>query len=148
MTTTFEDEARAALAAKADAERQLAAAVNCPPWRHAAFGGLMATLVAAPTVPLPARFVLLAAMFVAMFLIVRSDRKRMGMFVNGYRRGKTLFVSFAMLAIDLGLYSFNVHRGLNGGSIGLMLAVAALAFAVSVVGSIIWQRVFVRELGA
>lgn len=148
MTTTFEDEARAALAAKGDAERQLAAAANCPPWRHAAFAAIMAVIVTSPAVPLPARLLLIVGTLLAMAVIVRSDRKRMGMFVNGYRRGKTLFVSFAMLAIDLSLYAYNVWTSEEGGSTGIILAVGTLAFVVSAIGSIIWQRVFARELGA
>ena len=148
MTGAFEYEARAALAAKGDAERQLAAAATCPPWRHALFGAVMATLVALPVVALPYRFVGLALVFVAIILIVRADRRRMGMFVNGYRRGKTLFVALPLAAIDVGLYLASVHQSENGGTAAVSLALAAVAFLVSVIGSIVWQRVFVAELGA
>lgn len=43
---TNADEARDALAAMTAAKRQLADIAQCPPWRHAAFAGLEATLVA------------------------------------------------------------------------------------------------------
>lgn len=148
MTNIFEEEARAALAAKGEAERQLAAAATCPPWRHVAFGAVMAALVAMPVLPLPYRFAMLALVFAAILMIVQSDRRRMGMFVNGYRRGKTLLVALPLVAVEVGLYLYSVRHSEAGGGAAISLALAAVAFVSSVAGSILWQRVFVRELGA
>ena len=49
-------EAHAALAAKQAAERSIAQLSLCPPWRHAAFAGIMAALVVSPALPLQWRF--------------------------------------------------------------------------------------------
>jgi hypothetical protein len=144
---TLQEEARAALDAKGNAERQLAKAADCPPWRHALFGLVMASLIATPALPLPLRLVALAAIFVGIGLIVISDRRRMGMFVNGYRRGKTLVVSIALLVFDLVLYALSVRAEVDGDT-NLPLMFAGVAFGVNVIGSIVWQRIFVRELGA
>jgi hypothetical protein len=144
---TLQEEARAALDAKGSAEQNLARAAVCPPWRHAVFGLMMGSLVATPTLPLPLRLVALVLILIGIGLIVRSDRRRMGMFVNGYRRGKTLIVSLAMLAIVLTLYMFSVRAGTAGDQVTPLL-LAAAAFVVSVTGSVIWQRIFVAELGA
>ena len=146
MTTT--EEALAALNAKKSAERQLAVASVCPPWRHAVFGFMMGSLVTTPAFPLPVRFVMLALFFVALVLIVRSDRKRMGVFINGYRRGHTRVVAFAMLAIILCLYALSVHRALALGDRITPFLLGVLAAVIGTIGSVIWQRVFVRELGA
>lgn len=146
MTTT--EEALAALNAKKSAERQLAVASVCPPWRHAMFGFMMGSLVTTPAFPLPVRFVVLALFFVALVLIVRSDRKRMGVFINGYRRGRTRVVAFAMLAIILCLYALSVHRALALGDRITPVLLGVLAAVIGTIGSVIWQRVFVRELGA
>lgn len=145
--TTYEEDARAALAAKGEAERRLAQASDCPPWRHAAFALVMAALVASPAVALPLRMAILVGVFVAIVLIVQSDRRRTGMFVSGYRRGRTLLVTLPLLAIDLGLYLFSVRAGLDGDEATVLL-LAGAAFLVSLVGSVVWQRVFMRELGA
>ena len=144
---TLMEEARAALDAKGAAERRLAAAADCPPWRHALFGLVMGALVATPTLALPLRLVALALILFGIAGIVAWDRRRMGMFVNGYRRGKTLIVSFALLAIVLALYLFSARAGLAGDRLTPLL-LGVVAFIISVVGSVIWQRVFVRELGA
>jgi hypothetical protein len=148
MKMTLQEEARVALAAKGSAERDLAKAAHCPPWRHAVFGVVMAGVVMTPAVPLPWRFVALALILVGIGLIVASDRRRMGMFVNGYRRGKTRIIALATLAVELGLYWFATYRALTFGDHVTPLVLAALGVGLGWIGSIIWQRVFVAELGA
>jgi hypothetical protein len=148
MMKTMEDEARAALAAKGAAEQNLAQLSLCPPWRHAAFAAVMAALVVTPVFPLPLRFGVLALVFVAIALIVQSDRRRLGVFINGYRRGKTRLVTFPMLAVILALDFASFHFGVTRHQPAISVALAAAAFAFAWVGSVLWQRVFVRELGA
>lgn len=146
--TTIEQQAEQALAAKDDIERQLAKAATCPPWRHLVFAGMMAALVATPVLELPFRMAALALIFVCIGLVVQSDRKRLGMFINGYRRGRTRLVTFPMLVIDLLLYAASVYFAEQTGKETMSLLLAVAAFLVSLVGSILWQRVFARELGA
>ena len=148
MMTTFEEQARLALMAKGAAEQDLARLATCPPWRHAVFAGMMAALVATPAVPLALRFVLLALIFAAIALVVQSDRRRLGVFVNGYRRGKTRLVALPMLALILLLYAASCYFALDRGQPMISLALAAASFVIGYIGSMIWQRVFVRELGA
>jgi hypothetical protein len=146
--TDFERDARAALDAKNDTQRQLAAAATCPAWRHALFGLLMGALIAAPAFALPLRYAIFAAILVAVVFIARADRKRMGMFINGYRRGKTRIVALAILAIELGLYSFATYRALEFNDHATPFVLAALGVVLGWIGSTIWQRVFVSELAA
>jgi hypothetical protein len=147
MTVVME-EARLALQAKGAAEQNLAKLAVCPPWRHAAFAGVMAMLVATPAFPLSVRFGLLAMIFAAIALIVRSDRRRLGVFINGYRRGKTRLVTFPMLVVILGLYFASFYFGDTRQQPAISLALAVVSFGIGYVGSMLWQRVFVRELGA
>ncbi len=141
-------EALTALDAKRQAEAQLARAATCPPWRHAVFGLLMGGLVAAPAVPLPARFAVLIAILAAVPIIIHSDRKRMGMFINGYRRGKTRLVAFGILAVELGLYGVGLYLGDTMHDRLIPLLLGLVGFVIGVAGSKLWQRVFVSELGA
>lgn len=142
------DDAVAALEAKRSAERQLASAATCPPWRHAAFGALWGGITLTPALPSVWRFVVLAFVLVAMGLIVRSDRKRLGVFINGYRRGKTRLVIVPLLLIWIAIYFVSCNAGLIHHDRVTPCWMALAAFLVGTVGSIIWQRVFVRELGA
>ena len=141
-------EAASALDAKRHAELQMAKAATCPPWRHALFGLLMGALVASPAFDTVPRVAILVLILACIPLIIHSDRKRMGMFINGYRRGKTRLVIFPLLLIELSLYSLSVVRALDHHDHTTPLLLAVVAVAVGIAGSLIWQRVFVREMGA
>lgn len=141
-------EAASALDAKRAAEVQMARAANCPPWRHAVFGLLMGALVASPAFDTVPRFAILVLILCCIPVIIHSDRKRTGMFINGYRRGKTRVVVFAILAVELSIYAYSAYRGmeLHDHLTPLLLGVAGVAIGIG--GSLLWQRVFVREMGA
>jgi hypothetical protein len=141
-------DALSALDAKRQAEAQMARAATCPPWRHAVFGLLMGALVAAPAVVLPWRFAVLGAILLAIPVIIQSDRKRMGMFINGYRRGKTRIVAFAILAVELSLYFVSMVRSEQYHDRITPLLLGVLGVAIGIAGSKLWQRVFVSEMGA
>lgn len=141
-------DARSALEAKQYAEAQMARAATCPPWRHALFGFMMGGLVATPAFSLPVRFGMLAVLLALIPIIIHSDRKRMGMFINGYRRGKTRIVAVGILIVELSLYAVSVIRGLDHQDHVTPLVLGAFAVIIGVIGSKLWQRVFVREMGA
>ena len=126
----------------------MARAATCPPWRHALFGLLMGGLVASPAFEMTTRMTILVVILCCIPVIIHSDRKRMGMFINGYRRGKTRIVAFGVLAMVLGLYAVSVVRGLDHHDHIAPLLLGAVALVVAILGSILWQRVFVREMGA
>lgn len=140
------EEALLALAAKGKVEQNLANLALCPPLRHAAFAATMAALVAVPIFPLHMRFIALAVIFASIFLIVRWDKRRLGVFINGYRRGKTRMVTFPMLALILGLDFGSYYVSFLPGKSVLILALAATAFLIGYLGSTLWQRVFISEL--
>ncbi len=142
------EEALLALAAKDKVEQNLANLPLCPPIRHAAFAATVAALVAVPILPLHLRFVGLALIFLSIFLIVRWDKRRLGVFINGYRRGKTRRITFPMLALILCLYLGSYYVSLTQRQPVIILGLAAVAFLIGYLGSTLWQRVFVSELNA
>lgn len=144
----MQDDARAALAAKGAAEGDLARLALCPHWRHAAFGGVEAALVASPAFVLPLRYAILVGVLIAVMLIVQSDKRRLGVFISGYRRGKTRLVTFPMLAALTIIYGASCYFGIVRDNPSMSLALAALTFVAGWACSVLWQRVFVRELGA
>ena len=141
-------EALSALSAKRDAEAQMARAATWPPWRHAAFGLLMGGLVASPAFGLAARTGILVLILACIPVIIHFDRKRMGMFINGYRRGKTRVVAIGILIVELALYVVSVVRGLGMGDHTTPLLLGVAGMLIGTIGSMLWQRVFVREMGA
>lgn len=141
------DEANATLASINASKRRLAAAADCPPQRHLAFALVMGTLVALPGFPIRMIFVLEGVLFVCIFLIFLWDRRRTGLFINGYRGGRTRPLTFAMLGVLLGLVALSAvlkSMGLDWAP----FAIGGLGTVVSYAFSVQWQRIFRRELGA
>jgi len=129
-------------------EAQMARAANCPPWRHAMFGLMMGGLVASPAFDMPIRLSILVIVLALIPLIIHSDRKRMGMFINGYRRGKTRVVAIGVVIVELSLYAVSVVRHLDHNDHIAPLMLGAAGVLIGTLGSLLWQRVFVREMGA
>jgi hypothetical protein len=141
-------EARSALDAKQYAEAQMAKAATCPPWRHALFGLMMGGLVASPAFETKVRFAILLLLLCLIPLIIHSDRKRMGMFINGYRRGKTRIVAIGVLIVELSLYAIALGRGLDHHDQVTPLLLGVAGVVIGTLGSMLWQHVFVREMNA
>lgn len=139
-------EAQAALAAMNEARAHVALVAECPPWRHAAFGAVMAAPVMALGVGQPIQSVLFAGSMIGVLLIARDDRRRTGMFVNGYRKGRTRVVSFGLLAVFLVMIAGEVWLRESGAALAYRIALAALSFVVAVWFSVVWSRIFKREM--
>lgn len=139
-------EAADALAAIRTSRSQLLAACDTPPSRHLAFAGLMGTLVACPAVPLPWRFGVLVAILIGVALVIRWDRRRTGMFVNGYRAGRTRKVTFGLLAFCMPLYGVSVWLADGRHMVLPSLGLGLIATAGAYFGSRAWCRVFEREM--
>ena len=141
-----QDEAQAALAAMQLTKDRLAENQHCPPWRHAAFGIFMAAINVTFAVPAQYRALLIIAWVVAGFALVISDRRRSGTFVNGYRRGRTLSVTLALLGMVMALLFAQIHAVRSGLSWQTSAGIAVLTFLLATLASVIWQRVYVAEL--
>lgn len=142
-------EAAAALAGVSGAEHRLAEQIGpCPPWRHAAFGFVMALLVGGASLPFPKQAASLVLGMALVALIAQYDRRRYGVFINGYRRGTTLPLTLALLGGVLVLMFAAVHAREAGLSAWTKTGIAGLTFLYAVAGSVVWQRVFLAELRA
>ena len=138
--------AHEALASARAAQAKLAAKVDCPPQFHAAFGALMGTLVLAQAFPPAATIAIEVACMGGAGLMYVVGRRRLGFFVNGYRKGKTRPIIFGMLAVyvvTLGLAGWlKMERHLIWPAVvgGLFM------FGVGVAASVAWQRTYKAEL--
>ncbi|MGH6651855.1 MAG: hypothetical protein ACREB7_12070 [Sphingopyxis sp.] len=140
-------EARAALDSMAEAQRELArSGPKYPLWRHAAFAAVMATLVLGQGFDLPVQLPLLVAPLAAIAWLVADDRKRYGVFVNGYRKGRTLPVTLLLLALMLGAMGGELYARFNHLDLGVKLGIAGFAFVVALAMSLWWTRLYDREL--
>jgi len=139
-------EARAALDAAGDARLRLAALGQCPPWRHAAFGAVMGTLITGIGLPLAWQVATFIGSMAAVVWIKRWDERRYGVFINGYRRGATLPFTLALLAVMLALMVVQIGLRREGAVPGTAFAIGFAAFLIGTGASVIWSRIFRREM--
>ena len=144
--TISPEEASATLASINDSTRRLAAVADCPPQRHLAFALLMGTLISLPGFPITVVFALEALIFVGMVLIIRWDKRRTGMFINGYRRGRTRPLVALLLGTMIALVIAGIRLKIAGFE-WAPFAMGAVGAGVAYAFSVQWQKIFLRELG-
>ena len=83
------------------------------------------------------------AVGLAIFL---NDRRRYGVFINGYRRGATLPLTLALGGGMIVLLVASIHARDAGLSPWTKAGIAGLTFAFATAVSVVWQRVYLREL--
>lgn len=143
---TLETDPAAALAAMRESRERLAAAVDCPPARHLAFAGLMGALVACQAAPPMFVLIIEALLFICLFLIIAWDKRRTGMFINGYRAGKTIYLTLSLLAFALVTLGLTVWLKEARGLFWAPLAGGAVVAVVAYYASALWTRIYLREL--
>lgn len=146
--TMQEQEASEGLAAiKASRERLLAQARWS--WgRHAAFGGIMAALVGAQALPTLGQLVVTALVLLAIAAVVQSDRARKGVWINGWRSGRTRPYTLAMALLSVGAILVGAWLNRSYGLWQAPLALCAAIFLMGTLGSKQWERIYRRELEA
>jgi hypothetical protein len=139
-------EARAALDSATAARAQIAALGLCPPWRHAAFGAIMGLLVGGAGFPAPIQVGCTVVALFGIAFVASYDRRRYGVFINGYRKGATRPLTFALAAVIIALFAIQISLRDRGASSLAHLAIGLVAFGVATWVSVFWSRVFRREM--
>ncbi len=144
--TPSPEQARAALASVGDTRNEVAKLGDCPPWRHAAFGGVMGLLVTGAGLPIAWQVATITIAMAAIVWIKKSDERRYGVFINGYRRGATLPFTILLLLAMLGLVALQISLRGDDVSLAVPLAIGFAAFLAGTGASVIWSRIFRREM--
>lgn len=140
------NDSKAALAALDATNDRLANHMTWPMWRHMAGGMLMTVIIAAAALP-PAFAA--AAMITAMVLaivIVRDDKKRYGMFVSGYQRGRTGWIVAAIIVLALTALIVLLTQVRSGAWDPVFWVTLAVMFAGTSVLSLVWERVYRKDI--
>ncbi|WP_417495673.1 hypothetical protein [Maricaulis sp.] len=141
-----DDAARAIDAAK-QASATSAGKVVAPIWFDLALSSIIAGMVLVLALPIP--FLNLAQLFLfgALGLTVWLYRRRYGVWVSGWRAGKTRLIALSLFVLYLGilgvsLYSFHVLH-----LFWPMLVGAGVMFILAMIGSRIWMATYRAETG-
>lgn len=141
------EEARAAMADIRATEQRLSRRMQWPFWRHLAVGLAMGVLMIGQTLDSGVSiFVSFSVLLFALYL-KNHDKKRDGMFVSGWAPGRTLWVSFALLALAVAACLY-VNLGMaepQREQPEFWVLLGAIVVATTAL-SYVWQLVYVREL--
>ena len=146
MITT--EEARASIEDVRSVRRDLADRADCPPaWRItvSVVSGAMVAVQAAPGLIAMTLSACFLVVIVAMALIAR---KRMGFFLNGYRKGNTRRVAIALLVVIEAIYLSSMWLKLEQHVVWAPLAAGAIIVPIILFGMKRWQDAYRSEFGS
>lgn len=144
--TEFDNNAKAALDAVSSTQARLADRMRWPLWRHAVSGVLMVLLLAGIALPSGAGIAVSGLVLLLAFAIVRDDKKRYGMFVSGYQKGRTGWVVAIQIALALGSMFYVQNHVADPLGSPVFYAVAAALFIASTALSYAWEVVYRADL--
>ena len=141
------DEARAALNGMDDVTRKYATeGPEYPAWRYAAFGLMMALIVLSQGFGSALKAALFVTAMAMLVWMLRDDRRRYGVFVNGYRKGRTLPMTIALVGFVLLAMGAEIYAYANDWAVAAKLTIAGAVFVVATLASVWWTRIYQREL--
>ncbi len=136
------EDPRTALAALEATNDRLAQRMSWPLWRHVAGGLLMSLIVAGAGLPRDIAFIVFFVAMVLIVVIVRDDKKRHGMFVSGYQRGRTKWIVAIMIALTLAALIVIRTQVDGGAGSPWFWATLAILFCSITMLSLLWERVY------
>ncbi|GEC60451.1 hypothetical protein GOX01_07820 [Gluconobacter oxydans] len=144
MDVTSRDDARVQLEALGAFREKLGDELVCPWWNAPVMGGLLALLTFSMSLDPPFIFLLEGLCIALIGIFYALARRRMGYFVNGYRRGRTRKVAIGMM---LAVYAM---MALSGASVrGWLPWLATLgSFAIGYGAALLWQRAWRADMTA
>lgn len=140
------DQNNDALSAANAAQAKLAERMRWPWWRHAASGLLFALLLLATTVPNVYAIAILGIILLLTAAIIRDDKKRYGMFVSGYQRGRTGWVIAAIFAVFAAGWIGIYFAGLDNIHNPILWIIVGGVFLTSTALSYVWEVVYRADL--
>ena len=142
------EEARASIEDVRSVRRDLADRADCPPaWRItvSVVGGAMIAVQAAPGFIAMSLSACCLVVIAAMAFIAR---KRMGFFINGYRKGNTRRVAIALLVVIEAIYLSSMWLKLEQHVVWAPLVAGAIVVPIILVGMKRWQDAYRSEFGS
>ncbi|MCY1645686.1 hypothetical protein OVA11_00975 [Caulobacter sp. SL161] len=143
---TRDEDALRMLAEVQAAGEDLARRARAPVWYHPALGLLMGGLIAVQTQPLLLVFGYYALFVLGLLLLVRAYKRHTGLWINGYRAGRTRWVALIMVALVALAMLLAVWLVRERGLTLAPLVFGALVAVLVAMGGQIWQAAFRADL--
>jgi len=128
------------------ANADLAERARAPTWYHPALGGLIGGLIAVQGQPIPVMLAFYSVYVLGLVLLVRAYKRHTGLWVSGYRSGRTRWVAIglATLAAVGGLISIWLLR--ERGLTAAPPVFGAIVAVIVTIGGFVWEAAFRADL--
>lgn len=143
---TRDEDALRMLAELEAANADLAERVRAPVWYHPALGLLMGGLCAVQAAPVPGMYAYYAVFIAGLILLVRAYIKRTGLWVSGYRAGRTRWVSVGLATITTGLMLLSAWLFHTRNETMAPFVFAGLIAVIVTIGGFVWEAAFRADL--
>jgi hypothetical protein len=146
MSSTNEE--RKALDLLQSVNRRMAERAEAPGWYHVTLGLLVGGLVAVQEAPVLWRFIYFVPYGIGLLLLVRAYKRHTGLWIPGYRAGRTRWVAMGGALLTVALMLLAGWANLEGHLQGAYLVSGVLVAAVVTATGYIWHWAYRRDLGA
>lgn len=128
------------------ANEDLARRAVAPVWYHPALGLLLGGLIALQGASLPFMGAYYALFSIALVMLVAAYKKHTGLWVNGYRAGRTRVVAIGLGATFTVLALGSIWLQRNAGMTSAPLIGGVIVAVITTVGGFVWEAAFRRDL--
>jgi Na+-transporting NADH:ubiquinone oxidoreductase subunit NqrB len=142
-----ENEPREQLELIAAANRRMVEQAKAPGWYHWVLGVLMGGLCAADELPMPWPAAYIPVALGGLVWLIRAYRRRTGMWIPGYRAGRTRWVAFSSAALVGLIFLAAIVISRRTGLHGVYLAGGVLIALAAVLRGHAWEKAYRRDLG-
>lgn len=141
-----QDDAARMLAEIQAANSELARRAVAPAWYHPALGLLLGGIIAVQGAPLAMVFGYYLLVGLGCWLLVGAYRRHTGMWVNGYRRGRTRWVAVGLAVLFTAIMLGSVYLQRAQHLAWATWAGGAIVAVATTIGGFAWQAAFRRDL--
>ena len=146
VAVTRDEDALRMLAELEAANADLTKRVRAPAWYHPALGLLMGGLCAVQAAPVPGMLAYYAVFIAGLVLLVRAYIKRTGLWVSGYRAGRTRWVAVGLATITTGLMLLSAWLFHTRKETLAPFVFAGLIAVIVTIGGFVWEAAFRADL--
>ncbi|NGM49336.1 hypothetical protein G5B46_06935 [Caulobacter sp. 602-2] len=124
----------------------LARRARAPIWYHPALGLLMGGLVAVQGQSFPVLIGYYLIFLLGLALLVRAYKRHTGMWVSGYRAGRTRWVAVGLAVLTALSLLLSAWLAREHALVAAPFVIGALAAGVVTIGGFVWEAAFRRDL--
>lgn len=143
---TRDEDALRMLAEVEAANTDLAERAKAPVWYHGALGLLIGGIVAVQAAPIPARFAYYGLYAVGLVLLVRAYKRHTGMWISGYRAGRTRWVAVGLATLAILCAAIAVWLERERHLTAAPLVFGAIVAVIVTIGGFVWEAAFRADL--